>query len=112
MHVGNTALAASEAALDRGDAAAAASEARAARRWLPWAAGPWQRLAEAELAAGRPARARAAYRDALARDGESWELWFGLAAASDGADRERALARARALNPLGPEAAMVQNEGR
>jgi hypothetical protein len=40
---------------------------------------------------------------ALARDRESWSIWYDLASVSRGAERARALAEAKKLNPLSPE---------
>jgi cytochrome c-type biogenesis protein CcmH/NrfG len=110
MHAGNTALAAAEKALLRGDPAHAADEARSARRWQPWAAEPWRRLAEAELAQGRAAEARSAYREAIERDPDDWALWFGLAAASNGAERARAVERALELNPNDADAQALRDQ--
>jgi hypothetical protein len=59
-------------------------------------------LGESELSAGDTAAARTAFLDALDRDDDDWELWLDLALASEGADRNRALARAKELNPLEP----------
>jgi predicted Zn-dependent protease len=107
MHAGNSALAASESALERDDVADAADEARSARRWLPWAASPWQRLAEAQVVQGRGPEARASFRRAIEHDPEDWELWYELATASNGPARERALARARELNPRSEDVATL-----
>jgi Tfp pilus assembly protein PilF len=111
MHAGNTALASSAAALERGDVDRASREARSARRWLPWSFDPWQRLAEAQLATGDTRAARASYQEAIQRDPENWSLWYGLAAASNGAARDRALDRAIKLNPRSPEADELRGEG-
>ena len=78
-------------------------EAERARRFVPWAAEPWQLLGEAELAAGRVAPGRRHLRRATREDPRSWSAWLSLASASRGVERERALERARALNPLAPE---------
>lgn len=85
--------------------AAAADAARDAARVAPWAAEPWLVAAEAESAAGDAVAARRAAREGLERDANDWRLWLELARSSEGAERERALARARSLNPLGPFAA-------
>jgi hypothetical protein len=111
MHAGNTALAESAAALERGDVDRAAREARSARRWQPWSFEPWQRLAEAQLAAGDARAARGSYGEAIERDPENWSLWYGLATASDGAAREHALDRAIALNPRIPDADKLLGNG-
>jgi O-antigen ligase len=102
-HVGNGAAAEAQDALDRGDASAARREAHRARRFAPWSAEPWRLLGEAELAAGRLDAGRRDLRRATAEDPGSWYTWFQLAVAADGKERVRALARARALNPLAPE---------
>lgn len=106
---GNGALGASDSALERGDTAAAERLARRARRWAPWSAQPWQRLGDAALAAGDLRTARRSYRRAIARDDTEWALWFGLAQASRGPERARALRRALELNPRSPELAAVRH---
>ncbi|RPJ54186.1 MAG: tetratricopeptide repeat protein, partial [Acidobacteria bacterium] len=90
-------------ALDRGDARTATREAERARRFAPWAAEPWQLLGEGQLAAGRLEPGRQHLRRATREDPRSWSAWLSLAFASRGVERERALERARALNPLAPE---------
>lgn len=77
----------------------AAEDARSARRFAPWASAPWEILGDA-LAQDDPAGARNAYREALERDGSSWELWLALAAISSEEEQRLALARAARLNPL------------
>ncbi|MDQ4029427.1 MAG: O-antigen ligase family protein, partial [Actinomycetota bacterium] len=109
-HAGNRALAASTAAIERGDAPDAIAEARRARAWMPWSHQPWQRLGEARLTAGDTRSARADLREALARDAEEWSIWYDLALASRGDERRRAIARAASLNPLGPEIADLRAE--
>ena len=104
LHVGNVALAKSSAAAGSGDARRADSEARRARAWAPWSAQPWQALAVAQLAEGRRGAARSSLREAIERDGSNWELWYGLAVASSGPERRRALDRVTRLNPRSPEA--------
>jgi hypothetical protein len=102
-HVGDRAADRSQTALDAGKVAQAASDARRARTWMPWAAQPWQLLGETELAAHHDAAARASLRRALARDPDSWTAWYDLAAVTRGSAKTAALARARQLNPLAPE---------
>ena len=102
-HAGNGSTAEAHEALDRGDASTATREAERARRFVPWAAEPWQLLGEAELAAGRVEPGRRHLRRATREDPRSWSAWLSLASASRGVERERALERARALNPLAPE---------
>ena len=108
MHAGNTALARSESALERGELEQAADEARTARRWLPWSFEPWHRLGEAQLAAGDVRAARASLQEAIERDPRNWSLWYSLAVASGGQSRTEALGRAVALNPRSPEVAELR----
>jgi O-antigen ligase len=108
-HVGNGAAAEAQDALDRGDASAARREAHRAQRFAPWSAEPWRLLGEAELAAGRLDAGRRDLRRATAEDPGLWYAWFQLAVAADGKERVRALARARALNPLAPELDMADD---
>ncbi|MDX6411074.1 MAG: hypothetical protein QOE91_590 [Gaiellaceae bacterium] len=98
--VGNSSLAASGSALDRQDAATAARLAARAHDWAPWSSQPWQRLGEAQLAAGDKAAARRSLRHAIRLDPADWSLWSDLAEAEAGAARQDALARAARLNPL------------
>ena len=92
-YAGNRALEVAETGSD--------ASARRAARLQPWSAQPWRVLGEEQLASGEADRARATFLDALHRDDGDWELWLDLALASpEGADRDRALARAKELNPL------------
>jgi hypothetical protein len=109
-HVGNSRLAASVEATARGDYDGAAADARAARGWAPWSYEPWQRLGEAQLAAGELAAARMSFREALRHDEENWAVWFELAAASRGEAQDRALRAAARLNPRSPEVAELKAE--
>ncbi len=102
-HVGNGAGAEAQDALDRGDPATALREAERARRFAPWAAGPWRLQGEAELAEGRLSPARRHLRRAVRDDPDSWVAWLDLALVTRGAEREHAIARARFLNPRAPE---------
>ena len=102
-HVGNGSLAEAEEALDRNDLAVARREADRARAFAPWSAEPWLLLGQVALAEGRSGLARRDLRRAAAEDPASWDAWFEVALATSGADRARALARARRLNPLAPE---------
>ena len=102
-YVGNSALAVSSDAATEGRYERAATEARRATRWTPWASDPWEAIAEAQLARGDEAAARESFRRAIRRDPRDWSLWYGLARASDGAERAAALARARRLNPRSTE---------
>jgi hypothetical protein len=102
VQAGNSALADGTDALDRGDLPRAEQLGERARTWQPWSYEPWQLLGEVSLAAGRRAEARQRLERAVDRDPQSWAVWADLAAASRGADRRHALARARALSPRGP----------
>jgi hypothetical protein len=86
--------------LDHGDTAVAARDAHRAERWAPWSADAIERQADAALSDGSLVRARELYRRAIAKDGGDWELWLGLALASKGDARGRALDHAATLNPL------------
>jgi len=109
-HVGNRAVAASEAATSRGEPVRGAAEARRARAWAPWSHEPWQRLGEAELALGRDASARVSLLRALELDPENWLIWYDLSLVSRGEERARALERVITLNPLSPEAEEIQTK--
>lgn len=85
----------------------AAADARTAQRFAPWASVPWEILGDA-LAEDDPAAARNAYREALERDGSSWELWFALGAIATGEEQRVALARAAELNPRSPHIRELQ----
>jgi O-antigen ligase len=98
--VGNSSLAGSSRALDRQDAASAARLAARAQDWAPWSSQPWQRLGEAQLAAGDTAAARRSLRHAIRLDPGDWSLWSDLAEAESGAARRDARVRAAQLNPL------------
>jgi hypothetical protein len=103
-HLGNDALSASERAAATDKVAHAATEARRARRWLPWSAEPWQRLGEAQLAAGHVEAAARSFREAVERDPDEWSAWLDLALATHGREQAEARARAIELNPRGPVA--------
>lgn len=109
-HVGNRATASSVAAIEADEPDRALSQARRAIDWAPWSSEPWQLRGEAELLLEDDAAARRALRRALELDPESWSTWFDLAVASSGAERARALAEAKRLNPLSPELAEFQTE--
>ena len=101
--VGNGDIAAASQALASGNPRAAQRDAQAAKVWMPWSDEPWGWEAESRLAQGQLRQARAGFRQAIARDGDNWEDWFGLARATAGKRRESALAHAQRLNPGAPE---------
>ena len=111
-HVGNRAAAASIAAADDGDAERAHAEAQRAVRWAPWSEEALLLRGEAELDLGDEAAARRSIERALDRNDESWAAWLALAVAAgdDEELRERALERAKALNPRSPEVDEIHTE--
>jgi Flp pilus assembly protein TadD len=103
--LGNSAISASSKSTEAGNFARAESQARRATNFAPWSAEPWRRLGEAQLVAGNLVAARESFRKAIAKDRRDWTLWFELAEASRGAQRQSALAEASRLNPLSTEIA-------
>jgi hypothetical protein len=99
--LGNNAVAAADRAADRDNEPGALAAARRAGRWLPWAATPWQKLGEAQLASGDVRAARRSFEEAIRHDDADWASWVDLALVSSGAARRAALAHAKALNPRG-----------
>ena len=110
-HAGNRAAAEVEDAIGRDEAVAAIDAAGRAERYAPWSTEALRLEAEAQLAAGNRAAARAPLREALARDPDDWELWYVLSFALDGAAADEAWERARALNPRAPELAVPRSGG-
>jgi O-antigen ligase len=110
--LGNGAVSASSKSTDAGHYSRAESQARRATHFAPWSAEPWRRLGEAQAVAGDLAAARASFRKAITKDRRDWTLWFELADASRGAERQRALAEASLLNPLSPEIADLRSRSR
>lgn len=98
--VGNIVLSRSHAALQHGNAAKAAADARSAADLAPWSAEPWVALATAQLVQGKLPAARRSYRRALEKDPRDWALWWRFGIVSTGRQRCAALRRARELNPL------------
>ena len=106
--VGNSALSAAEAAA-RNDPRRAEAEARKATRWAFWSSEPWRVLAQAQLATGDSAAARASLRTGIAKEPRDWSLWYELALASDDRKEVRqALDRAARLNPRSVEIAQLR----
>jgi hypothetical protein len=103
--VGNSALDSAVDELYARDHAAAESQMRKAQRWAPWSSEPWRVLGFLELSRGNRPAARASFRKGLAKDRRDWELWYGLALANRGRERQHALDVAKSLNPLASEIA-------
>ncbi len=101
--VGNQALFAARSDVGRKDWAAARRDGRRAHALLPWSAEPDLVLGDAAAGAGDRAGALEAYRDAVARDPESWAAWLHLAQIARGAERAHAYARVHQLNPRDKE---------
>jgi hypothetical protein len=112
MVLGNVPLTRASNAADRAQWRDSARDARTAQRWLPWASEPDRLIGEAALARRDRPTARRALEAALGRDRENWQLWFDLSAATRGRASNRALAQAKALNPLSPEIAQLIEVGR
>ena len=104
---GNRLLSAAADNVAQGKLEAARSEANTARTWLPWSYEPDTWAGEAELRAGDRHGAAASFRRALSFDTQNWRLWFDLARVTSGAERRRAVTRARLLYPLSPELAAL-----
>jgi O-antigen ligase/polysaccharide polymerase Wzy-like membrane protein len=96
--VGSSALAASDRALTKGDYAKAASQARKASKWWRWSPDPWRELGDIAVARNDSQAARIYYRKAIAKDDTDWKLWYDLSTVSNGAESNRALAKAVRLN--------------
>jgi hypothetical protein len=101
--IGNSALGQATSANQEHRYAVAATHARLARRWMPWSPAPLLALGEAQLGLGDARAAGATFRRAISIDKRSWVAWLDLAASTQGAERRRAVARARALYPRSPE---------
>jgi predicted Zn-dependent protease len=110
--VGNTALSRSNVALQNRDWPKAARDARRAKTWMPWSPSPWVALGRAQLGAGRVTEARASFRKALSMDSRDWELWYRLASASRGKEREHALLQAARLFPRADSLHAAAEQGR
>jgi Flp pilus assembly protein TadD len=70
--------------------------------FVPWSAEPWRRLGEAQALSGNLAGARVSFRRAVEKAPRDWTLWYELALASRGVERQRAFAEASRLNPEDP----------
>jgi hypothetical protein len=100
--LGNSAVSASSKSTDGGHYARAESQAHDAMSFVSWSAEPWRRLGEAQALSGNLAGARVSFRRAVDKAPRDWTLWYELALASRGVERQRALAEASRLNPEDP----------
>lgn len=110
--IGNEALARAQTANADQRYAAAAADARIARRWMFWSATPLEALGEAQLRQGQVELARASFQQAVKLDPGNWQAWLDLAAAVQDPARTEAVARARELYPTSPEIAEFVAEAR
>jgi len=99
-------IGASRAAAERGDGAAAAADALAARNLQPWASSPYLQLALVSEQTGGLRAARTWIGRAIDRNDQDWRLWL-VAARIDvklghAAQAQRELRRAIELNPRSP----------
>jgi O-antigen ligase len=101
--VGNQALFAAKSDVGRKDWAAARRDGHRAHALLPWSVEPDLVLGDAAAGTGDRARAVEAYREAVARDPESWTAWLRLAQVAHGAERAHAYARVHQLDPRDKE---------
>ncbi|MHB8059229.1 MAG: O-antigen ligase family protein, partial [Gaiellaceae bacterium] len=96
----------SQAAVARGDAAAAESAALKARRIQPWAASPALQLALVLEEEGKLVHANAWIREAIKHDETNWDLWLASARIDVKrgkiASAKMSLMRAIELNPRSP----------
>ena len=103
--IGNSALASSNSARDDDNWTKAESQARKARRLMPWSPEPWVALGLTQYSRGDVRGARVSLRRAVAKDPGDWTLWFDLAGVTTGKERRLSLRQAHRLNPLGGEVA-------
>lgn len=97
--VGNQALFAGRAAVERGRWAEAEDHARRAQELLPWSHEPAVVIGDAAAGRGDRDGALRAYREAVEQDPRNWVAWLGLAQVARGAERRAAYDRAQELNP-------------
>ena len=97
-------LDASQAAARRGDGSTALRHARSAEAIEPWSPDPYEQVALLQEQIENLGSARAAIRDAIARDDSAWQLWLVRARLETESGEIRqataSLARAEQLNPI------------
>jgi O-antigen ligase len=106
--IGNIALSRADDAVLHGLGQTAAAQGAKAHRWAPWSAQALEDLGDGRLLLGQKRSGLAALRAAVAKDPGDWQIWFDIAAATDGSAHRTALSRAKALNPYSPEIADVE----
>jgi tetratricopeptide (TPR) repeat protein len=97
--VGNIAISRAQSAVNAGNYAKAASNARRATSWAPWSARAWLLLGQAQAGMGGTRASVKSLRHAVANDPTNYRYWLGLAAVAQGNERVRALEEAFSLNP-------------
>ena len=104
--LGDSEIARSRAAAERGDLTEASAAARSARDIEPWAATPYLQLALVAEQAGALTSARDWVDEAIDRDPRDWQLWLVSARLETKLGRisaaNRSLRRAAELNPRSP----------
>ncbi|MGZ4360047.1 MAG: O-antigen ligase family protein, partial [Gaiellaceae bacterium] len=106
--IGNIALSRADDAVLHGQGRPAAARGATAHWWAPWSARALEDLGDGRLLLGQKRSGLAALRAAAAKDPGDWQIWFDIAAATDGSAHRTALSRAKALNPYSPEIADVE----
>ncbi len=93
----------SEAAVDRGNGAAAINAAMDAKNLQPWASSPYLQLALVYEREGLNTEAHKWIKSAIRRDPQNWLLWYKAASIEvkmgDAAEASKSLGRAYSLNP-------------
>ncbi len=102
--IGNQALASSRAAIEQGNYASSAMQARKATRWAPWLSEPWVIRGQIEALNQNREGAQADFRKAIAKDPRNYLAWYGLAGVTTGDAHSQAMRRVLELNPLSDEA--------
>jgi hypothetical protein len=93
----------SEAAVNRGDTAAAIRAAMDAKNLQPWASSPYLQLALVYEKEGLITEAHKSIKSAIKRDPQNWQLWYDAAkieiGLGDAAGAQKSLGHAYSLNP-------------
>ena len=105
--IGNIALANAESGILNGFDRDAITSASKAHRWAPWSAEALRALGESQVLAGQRQVGVTTLRGSAAKDPGDWRTWYDIAVVTSGPEHRLALARARSLNPHGPELTAV-----